>query len=264
MTISVIIHTYNRAGSVGRAVQSVLDQTLKAHEIIVVDDGSTDGTAGALQPFASAIVSIRQANGGVSAARNTGLARVKGQWVAFLDSDDMWHPNWLATVAAARTSVPDAGVVVADLMFEGPGYEKSLFAIRGFSFPANTTTRVERPLHHIIGGLSLIAAACRTDWVRTAGGFDVDLRMFEDLDLLVRLAQQGPWLFTPTIVARAQRLDEPAGQALTAIAAKNQIRAQGNLSRLYLLDQRIPNVTLSLPSIRLGAEHGGQISCSSE
>ncbi len=233
MTVSVIIPTFNRAGSVGRAIRSVLAQTVKSHEIIVIDDGSTDDTATVLEPFAADIVHIRQPNAGVSAARNAGIERATGTWLTFLDSDDLWKPGWLATVAAARSQAADAGVIVADLMFEGPAYEKSLFAIRGFSFSPNTTTRVERPLPYVINGVSLIAIACRTDWVLSAGGFDDGLAMFEDLDLLVRLAQAGPWLFTPKLAARAQRLDEPVGRALTAIAAKNQVRAQGNLVDIY-------------------------------
>ena len=233
MTISVIIPTYNRAHSIGRAVESVFAQTARPHEIIVIDDGSTDDTAEALAPYAAHIVLIRQANAGVSAARNAGLARATGAWVAFLDSDDIWQPDWLATIAAAQADVPEAGLIVGDLIFEGPGYRESLFAIRGFAYPPGSLTRVERPLAHVISGLSLIAAACRTDWVRTAGGFDASLRMYEDLDLLVRLAEHRPWLITPTIAARAQRLDEPAGQALTAIAANNQVRAQANLVAIY-------------------------------
>ena len=89
--VSVIIPTFNRSVRVVRAVQSVLDQSLKDIEIIVVDDGSTDDTEDRLVPYGALIKYIRQpANRGVSAARNKGIENSSGTWVAFLDSDDYW------------------------------------------------------------------------------------------------------------------------------------------------------------------------------
>ena len=93
--ISVIIPTYNRANSVGKAIQSVLDQTFKDLEIIVVDDGSTDDSAPVLAAFGDRIRLIQQANRGVSGARNTGVRAATGKWIAFLDSDDQWHSSKL-------------------------------------------------------------------------------------------------------------------------------------------------------------------------
>lgn len=233
MTVSVIIPTFNRAAAVIEAIASVRDQTVPPHEIIVVDDGSTDATAEALAAFTSDIVVVRQPNSGVSAARNAGLRRASGKWVAFLDSDDVWQADWLAALATTRAAVPDAGVVVADLVFEGPGYERRLFEIRRLAFPHLPATRVANPLPYAIGGLSLIAAAARRDWIVQAGGFNNTYRMYEDLDLLTRLALAGPWAFTPTVAARAKRRSEQAGHALTAIAAKNQALALTDLATIF-------------------------------
>ncbi len=83
-TVAVIIPTFNRAHCVGEAIQSVLDQTVPADEIIVIDDGSTDNTAEVLAGFGDRITVIRQPNAGVSAARNAGIARATSEWIAFL------------------------------------------------------------------------------------------------------------------------------------------------------------------------------------
>ncbi len=93
--VSVVIPTFNRAQSVGKAIDSVLAQTFQDFEVIVVDDGSKDDTARILAGFGDGIRFISQENQGVSAARNAGIRLARGKWVAFLDSDDEWHPTKL-------------------------------------------------------------------------------------------------------------------------------------------------------------------------
>jgi len=87
---SVIIPTYNRATFVTKAVDSILRQSFKDYEIIVVDDGSTDTTSQQLDRYGKKITRIYQANSGVGAARNAGIRKANGTWIAFLDSDDLW------------------------------------------------------------------------------------------------------------------------------------------------------------------------------
>jgi len=93
--VSVIIPTYNRSGLVGEAIASVLAQQDAKFEVIVVDDGSTDDTAVTLESFGAAIRPLWRPHGGVSSARNTGIVAAVGEWLAFLDSDDLWLPRKL-------------------------------------------------------------------------------------------------------------------------------------------------------------------------
>ena len=98
MKFSVILPVFNRAHSVGAALQSVLDQTRPADEIMVVDDGSTDDLMGEVAPFLDRIILHRQANAGAAAARNAGCVLASGDWLTFQDSDDLWEPDRLAVL----------------------------------------------------------------------------------------------------------------------------------------------------------------------
>jgi glycosyltransferase involved in cell wall biosynthesis len=91
-TVSVVIPYYNASLTIARAVQSVLGQTIRPSEIIVVDDGSSVDPAAVLDQFGSAVNLIRKANGGASSARNLGIERSQADWIAFLDADDYWEP----------------------------------------------------------------------------------------------------------------------------------------------------------------------------
>ena len=93
--ISVVIPAFDSEATIARAIESVLAQTYKDYEIIVVDDGSKDGTGDAVRAFGDKVNYIYQENAGVSVARNTALAAAKGEWIAFLDADDQWLPDKL-------------------------------------------------------------------------------------------------------------------------------------------------------------------------
>ncbi|MCE9590109.1 MAG: glycosyltransferase family 2 protein [Planctomycetes bacterium] len=100
LRISVVIPAYNQGAYLAESLDGVLRQTYPVHEIIVVDDGSTDDTSAVLDRYRDRVTTIRQSNAGVSAARNTALDRASGNWVAFLDSDDVWEPRKLERQAA--------------------------------------------------------------------------------------------------------------------------------------------------------------------
>jgi len=109
--ISVIIPTFNSASFVADAVASALEQTYPPLEVIVIDDGSTDNTQEILAPHWNVIRYVKQPNAGAAAARNRGLDIAKGDWVAFLDSDDVWLPEKLEKQAACIQAHCDSALV---------------------------------------------------------------------------------------------------------------------------------------------------------
>jgi glycosyltransferase involved in cell wall biosynthesis len=121
--ISVILPVYNREQSVARAIRSVLAQTFTPRELIVVDDGSTDGTRDVLRGFGSQITIIEQPHSGAYVARNRGLRDATGELIAFIDSDDAWFPDRLA-VQMPLMERPEVGLVFGDVVHVRPGHER--------------------------------------------------------------------------------------------------------------------------------------------
>jgi glycosyltransferase involved in cell wall biosynthesis len=113
--VSVVIPTYNRAHLIGRAIESVLDQTYQPVEVIVVDDGSSDNTREVVERYDPRVRYIRQANAGAATARNTGLRVARGEFLALLDSDDEWFPWKLEAQVRVLDRYPEIGMVWTDM-----------------------------------------------------------------------------------------------------------------------------------------------------
>lgn len=136
MNVSAIIPTYNRGKYIRKAIDSILAQTVPVDEIIVVDDGSTDGTAEAVAEwFGSKVKIVRQENGGVAAARWRGIREAAGQWIAFLDSDDEWLPDRTGQLLAATGKVPaDVAWIFGDMqVVTDAGSATTLFGEHGLT-----------------------------------------------------------------------------------------------------------------------------------
>ncbi len=225
--ISVVIPTYNRAHVVGRAIKSVLAQTLPDFECIVVDDASTDETVPLVEGFRDPRIRlVRLAeNGGVSRARNAGIQAARGEWVAFLDSDDEWLPRKLELQLARlreggdrRTGVVYCGCYLHDEVIHrasqtGVFHEGDVFdhLLRGWHPPTPSIFMVNR------------AALARY------GGFDKELPCAQDYDLWLRLAE-GRNHFAAVHQALAIKHEHAGGQ----MSADPAVRVLGS----EILDRR--------------------------
>jgi len=207
--ISVIIPTFNRAALVKEAVASVLAQTYRDFELLVVDDGSTDGTREALAAFGGEIrVLSRPSRGGVSAARNAGIAAAQGKWLAFLDSDDLWLPEKLARQLAFMEANPQYLLCQTE----------EIWVRRGVKVNPPRTHKKEggrifiRSLERCLVSPSAVVVHRRL--LADHGGFDEELPAAEDYDLWLRLSWRYDvgLLPEPLIIKRGGHADQLSRQ----------------------------------------------------
>jgi glycosyltransferase involved in cell wall biosynthesis len=196
--VSIVIPTYNRVGFVGNAVDSVLHQTFTDYELIVVDDGSTDATEQELRQYVNKIRYIYQSNAGVSAARNTGIAASRGRWLAFLDSDDEWKPEYLRTQIDAVGNMSTVCMQSTNCrIIDRDGSSHTYFETnRTANFIGRQNyVRIDRPFSFIVtrGPWQVGSTIFRRDAIDRAGIFDTKLTISEDLDFMARVSLQGPF-----------------------------------------------------------------------
>lgn len=184
--ISVVIPAYQAAATVVEAVTSVLDQRPSPFAVIVVDDGSTDGTAAALDPFGSAITVVSQPNGGEAAARNTGLAAVHTEWVAYLDADDRFLPGRLDAMVRRIDADPTVDIVTTDAFLQIDGRIAGTAYGPQWPFP-DGDQRTEILRRNFVFGHVLARAAD----LRAAGGFDESISHTTDWAMWLRLILEG-------------------------------------------------------------------------
>jgi glycosyltransferase involved in cell wall biosynthesis len=192
--ISVIIPTYNSARYLGEAVASVLAQTYRPHDIIVVDDGSTDPTCEVLAPYMDQINYICQPNRGLSAARNRGLAAAVGELFAFLDADDVWLPTKLERQVHCLAQHPKAGLVYTNyLILHGDTGRRSvrppLPSCQGYCYPQVFLVNPVLPSSVII----------RRECLNYVGVFDehINRPTTQDFDLWLRVARYFEFAYIP-------------------------------------------------------------------
>ena len=197
--VSVIIPTYNRAAMLRQALESVRLQQMEGVEIIVVDDGSTDGTPRVVQEFQPGIVYLKQSQQGVAAARNLGIRHSKAPYIAFLDSDDLWLPGKLKKQIEFLQSRPGIGLLYA----------------RMWSYHVDSPDQrrldprvVARTFHDLLNGPNTVTTSTvmvRRECFDTVGVFDPRLRAAEDHELWLRIVRRFPIAFLDEVVAEYRR-----------------------------------------------------------
>ena len=266
MKFTVLIPLYNKAPFIGCTLASVLAQSCQDFEIVVVDDGSTDGGDQLPADVAdSRLRLIRQANAGVSAARNRGIVEARGDWVVFLDADDWLHPEFLAGLAHAQKCCPQAPIVATDFLrcpHTGANWPPR------WQLPAGKPD-VERitdlPLRWIHGPTFCCSSVAvrRSTLLAMQPCFPVGETVGEDLDLWFRLAEKSPLALVRSPLA-AYRVELPGSlsaqakpttippfmQRMRQRALSGQMTQQQSRSALQLVAQQ--QVSLARLAIAAG------------
>lgn len=191
MFFSVVIPLYNKERQIAGTLRSVFAQTCADYEIIVVDDGSTDGSAAVVESLHDPRIRlIRQANAGVSAARNLGIAEARGEYIALLDADDEWHPEYLATIAALIRKYPQCDVFATNYSHVDSNGKTFPTTLRKIPFDGDDgilynyfeVASVSSP------PICSICITARKEAFQSVGGFPLGIKSGEDLLTWARLA----------------------------------------------------------------------------
>lgn len=193
-SFSVLIRTYQSADTVGEAVESALGQTLAPFEVVVYDDGSTDGTGDALRVYGDRIRYIRRENAGAAAAFDGGLEAASGDFVVVLDADDVFEPERIEALSELATARPDLDIVTTDAAWESEGR-----VVGRFNGAANPF-EVENQRAAILERCFIVAPAVRRSSVLRVGGQDTELQVSADWDCWIRMILGG---------SKAGSVDEP-------------------------------------------------------
>jgi len=234
VSVSVIIPTYNRAYCIKDAIDSVLAQSYCGCELIVVDDGSTDNTSEIIASYGSKVKYIRQENAGVSSARNRGIREARGEWIAFLDSDDIWLPEKLAIQVEGIAKHPEAVAHMVDALIEMPdGSSISTFMMRRLKDEFEKQPYRLRPLLDVLKTQYWTSTwLVRRSVVSSAGYFDERFRIYEDLDCLTRVALEGPFMVSCISAVKMKRRGND-DIALSNLHRKSTNEALSNLLSIY-------------------------------
>jgi glycosyltransferase involved in cell wall biosynthesis len=237
--VTALIPTYNYGRFVTQAVESALAQTYRHIEIIVVDDGSSDDTRERLAPYSERIRYIYQDNQSVAAARNTGIQAARGNLIAFLDADDLWHPHKLELQMRYLADHPSVRLLAVDRLADGAQHWPCL---QDLTLPSARPITVEELVlwpHFAPSGVLV-----RKECFDTVGFFDSSLRNAEDYDMWIRIACRFPvvkldvplWWYR---VHGANKSHVPARQEAAALRILEKNFAQnGPLSKRFSLKRK--------------------------
>lgn len=202
--ISVVIPLYNKEKQIAYTLQSVFEQTFQDFEIVVVDDGSTDNSVEEVEKFDdSRIWLIHQTNAGVSAARNRGIEEARGELIAFLDADDEWMPEYLATQYGLYQKYPECSVFACNYEFRDSEGKVTSTIIRKLPFEGedgilSNYFEVASCSHPPICSISIMV---KKTAIQAIGGFPLGIKSGEDLLTWARLAVRGTIAYSKSIEA---------------------------------------------------------------
>lgn len=254
MRISVVVPTYNRREHVLRAIDSVIAQTRPVSEIVVVDDGSTDGTGEAIESRYGQMVKVfRQENGGVSSARNHGIRKATGDWIAFLDSDDVWFPMKIELqTEALRAFGPEFGFCFTNNVFAGnPEMTGSVFEKSSFRSQPGPGI-LEEPTRRMLDGREPFFTSSLLvlrSLLEVLDGFDESLVVGEDADIAFRLSFRTKFCFVSESLVAVDRT--PSRDGLCNLYMTRDDRKYQSFERRY-------NKWLAMPEVA-GTEYEQQI-----
>jgi glycosyltransferase involved in cell wall biosynthesis len=248
--VSIIIPTYNRSSSLIEAIDSVFKQTFRDFELIIVDDGSTDGTAEVLEKMGDRLIYQYQANQGVSAARNHGLRMARGRWIAFLDSDDLWLPKKLETQVGFFSDHPEAVICQTEEIWMRNGRRvnphKKHRKYSGDIFVPSLDLCLVSPS----------AVMIKREIFDLVGCFDETLPACEDYDLWLRISAEWPvyLIDQPLIMKRGGHPD----QLSRTVPTPDRYRIQALIKLLYSKQLLPRQTTLAFKALEAKCRIYGQ------
>ena len=220
MKISVVIPAYNRVQTLARAIDSVLAQSYKVSEIIVVDDGSSDATSEVAKNYPEVSL-LRQNNMGVSTARNNGVMMAANEWIAFLDSDDTWHPKKLAFQVAFHKKNSECKI----------SYTDEVWIRNNKEFPLPKKFRKSEQVLFsdslIFCNIAPSSVLINREYFERVGGFDESFEVCEDYDLWLRILKEDSIELLP------QKLINKYGGAEDQLSMKYKFLDRWHIKSLF-------------------------------
>jgi len=272
--VSVVIPTYNRADKVGKGIESVLAQSFTDLEVIVVDDGSSDGTGKALEEaFGDRIRYFYQTNQGVSVARNRGIEEAKGEWIAFLDSDDRWEREKLEwQMKALKQFGPECGACYTDVRFFNHPETRTMFQLAEENYRHPDALGINTDVLRLLvkpGGAGMVVCLssfmAHSDAILKTGGFDTKLLYSQDSEFMFRLATLTGFCYVnrPLVLFDRSPVEDrhvgvsSAWNKMEFFLKDSQLRLEG----LQRLTKEQPAAIRDLVRRQLGSVHSGWVNC---
>ena len=263
--ISIIIPTYNYAQYICEAIESVLNQTYKDFKIIVIDDGSTDNTKEVIKPYLNKMKYIYQQNSGPSAARNRGIQEAKGEYIAFLDADDIWLPQKLELQIKFMEKEKEVGLIFSDMiLFNEKGIIKNSFLKEKLFFnklsikPLSSTEKViyDNVFNALLqeNFIPTNTVIVKKECFNKVGFFDKTLFSVEDRDMWLRIGlfYDIGFINFPLVLTRFHETNISANQELALKSRLKVMKKFLNYSNLPIKSKKIIKQTINKIYFDLG------------